>query len=214
MKTRLAVLSLFVCAFGAPGIIAQTWEFGGLGGGSFTRNKTVSGGALSGDLGMETGFAGGAYLGQSGSGHLGGEVRYLYEKSDLKIQSGGTKYTFGGHTHSIGYDLLWYFNTAESSVRPYVAIGGGVKQYAGTGAEVAVQPLGNLAVLTKTQEWKPMVDFGGGIRVAASKHVSFRVEVRDYLTPYPTKVLTPIPPAKADGWLQNLTLLVGIGFVF
>jgi len=214
MKTRLAVYSLSVCAFIAPNLFAQQWEFGGLGGGSFTKNQSVSGGALSGDIGMETGFAGGVYLGQSGSGHLGGEIRYLYEHNDLKLQSSGTKYTFGGHTHSIGYDLLWYFGSPKSSVRPYVAAGGGIKQYAGTGTEIAVQPLGNLAVLTKTQEWKPMVDFGGGIRFTAGKHMSFRVEVRDYLTPYPTKVLTPIPPAKVDGWLQNLTVLVGLGFVF
>ena len=59
-----------------------------------------------------------------------------------------------------------------------------------------------------------MVDFGGGIRFVAGKHVSFRVEFRDYMTPYPTKVLTPVPPAKADGWLQNLTFLIGVGLVF
>ena len=165
-------------------------------------------------MGMETGFAAGAYLGQTSNGHLGGEIRYLYEKNDLMVSSGGTKYTFGGNSQSIGYDLLWYFNGAKSKVRPYVAAGGGMKGYTGTGTERAVQPLGNLAVLTKTTEWKPMVDFGAGIRIMAGKHIALRLEARDYMTPYPTKVLTPVPPAKVSGWLQNFTFLVGIGFVF
>jgi hypothetical protein len=213
MRTRFVLLSLFVCVFAATQLSAQQWEFGGLGGGSFTKKQPVTSGSTSGDLGLNMGYGGGAYLGQSKEGRLGGEFRYLYQQHELALSSGGTSVAFAGRSHTFGYDLLFHLNKAKSPVRPFVALGGGLKGYQGTGTEHASQPLSTLAVLTKTTQWKPMVDFGAGIKFHAGKRLVFRVEARDYVTPFPTDVLTPVPPAQVSGWLHNIVFLFGVGLV-
>ena len=59
--------------------------------------------------------------------------------------------------------------TADSGIRPYVAIGGGMKHYRGTGEEQPFQPLSNIAILTKTNDTKGMVSVGGGVKVQLTR---------------------------------------------
>ena len=99
-------------------------------------------------------------------------------------------------------------------MRPFVAGGGGIKFFRGTGKERAYQPLSNLALLTKTQEVKGLISVGGGVKAVVSDHVLLRVEFRDYITPFPKEVITPSPGAKISGWLHDLVPMVGITFRF
>ena len=110
--------------------------------------------------------------------------------------------------------MLIHPREGRSKVQPFAAVGGGFKFYRGTGKEVAYQPLGSFGYLTKTQEWQPMISAGGGIRIALAAHVYLRTEFRDYITPFPKKVITPATGAKASGWLHDIVPLVGIGFTF
>jgi hypothetical protein len=194
--------------------LAQQWEVGGLGGGGFYLNNSVTGSRGSGNVGFKPGFSGGAFLGHNSTDRIGGEIRYLFQRNDMKVSSGGTDYTFGGMTHAIHYDVLIHTRSVDDVVRPFIAIGGGVKGYRGTGKEVAFQPLSNLAILTRTHQWQPMLSVGGGVKWAIGDRTMVRVEIRDYVTQIPTDVILPAPGAKFSGWIHSLTPLVGISYTY
>lgn len=206
---------LFVLAASAmaPAAIAQQWEFGVMGGGALNLNNSVTG-AATGDVGFKPGFSAGGWIGHNNLGRYGGEIRYLFQRQDMKVSSGGQQYTFGGQTHLVHYDFLIHANSGEDRVRPYVAIGGGFKGYRGTGTERAFQPLSNVAVLSRTSEWKPMLSFGAGVKWSISPALQLRVEVRDYVTPFPKDVILPGPGSKISGWVHDLTPLVGLSYLF
>jgi len=143
LYTTIAALSL------APAF-AQKYEFGVGGGGSFYQSKTITNARGNADAGFDNGWAATAYIGNNMYNHIGGELRYSYLHNDLKLSSGSATATFGGEAHAIHYDFLIHATPVKSTVRPYVAAGGGIKYYRGTGTEVQVQPMGNIALLTKT----------------------------------------------------------------
>jgi hypothetical protein len=213
MPIRYLFTVAVLLTFASAGF-AQKWEFGGAGGGAFYRNLSVTSDKGEGEAGFADGFAAGVFLGQNMYSHLGGEIRYTFERNDLQVSSGSTKFNFGGRAHALHYDFLLHATRLGSRVRPFVAAGGGVKIYEGTGKESSSQPLSSLAIPTKTRELKPLISIGGGIKFAISKHVNFRIEVRDYLTQFPTVVVTPAPNAKISGWLHNLVPMAGLSIVF
>lgn len=207
----LVLTGIFMFAGSAA---AQRWEFGAGAAGTFYTSKDVSASSLKGSAGFDNGWGATAWLGNDKGKYIGGEIRYMYQNNSLKLESGGTKYTFGGRSNSIHYDFLLHAAPRGSKVRPFVAFGAGFRGYEGNGKEVAVQPLASLAFLTKTTEWVPLVSLGGGIKFQPSKHLSFRAEFRDYLTPVPTRVITPAAGAKLDGWINNFVAMFGVSFLF
>ena len=193
---------------------AQKWELGGLAGGGFYSNASVTSPAGSGDAGFKSGPVFGGYIGSNIYRYLGGELRYEMRPADLKLTSGGTEATFAGQAHAIHYDFLVHATPAGSRVRPYVSAGGGVKIYRGTGKETATQPLSRLALLTKTQEVKGLGSVGVGVKVHASRAFLFRIEVRDFITPFPRQVIAPAPGAKITGLLHDVVFMGGIAATF
>jgi len=210
MKTfyTLAVLLLAVPVY------AQRYEFGLFGGGSFSSKSKVERSGGSADAGFKTGFGAGLSLGQNMYDKVGGEFRYTYLRNDLELSSGGQKATFGGEAHTAHYDFLLHTAKFGAKVRPYVAFGGGIKYFRGTGQENAVQPLSSFALLTKTSEVKPLVSFGGGIKFAISRRVQFRVDVHDFYTAVPTKLIAPATGASLSGWIHNIVPTAGFVFTF
>src|ERR1700731_1138151 len=200
---------LFVCAASA---MAQSWEAGGGVGGSFYTSQDVTSAAGSASAKIQTGVSGGAWLGNNFRGHWSGEVRYEYATGGLSLSSGGTTATFGAHSQQFHYDVMWHAAPAESRVRPFVAVGAGVKLYQGVGMQMVYQPLSNFALLTQQQDLAPMISAGGGIKFLSSPHVQLRVDVHDYLTPFPKNVIPPNAGAKVSGWLQDFVPMVGISF--
>jgi hypothetical protein len=130
----------------------------------------------------------------------------------MRIASGGTEYAFGGHTHSIHYDFLLFTNDKEASVRPYIAVGGGIRAFQGTGTEVVAQPLGTFALLTKTTDARPMISLGAGVKWSPSAKMSMRIEFRDYLTPFPKGVIAPNVNSQVGGWVHDFVPMVGVLF--
>ncbi len=191
----------------------QQWEVGVMGGGAFYLNNSVTASNASGSAGFRPGLSVGGWLGHTKGGRYGGEVRYLFQKNDLKVSSAGQSHTFGGQSHMMHYDFLIHMKTSEDKVRPFFAVGGGIKGYRGTGTERAFQPLSNLAILTKTAEWQPMVSLGAGLKWQLSARMLLRVEVRDFLTPFPRSVILPSPGAKISGLVHDITPLVGISYL-
>lgn len=193
-------------------VSAQNWEVGGGVGGSFYTSQDVAAPAGSASAKIQTGLAAGAWVGNNFKGHWSGEVRYEFTTGNLALSSGGTTATFGAHTQQFHYDVMWHATPAESRVRPYVAVGAGIKLYQGIGMQTVYQPLSNFALLTQQQDLTPLLSAGGGVKFLISPHVQLRLDVRDYLTPFPKNVITPNAGAKVGGWLQEFVPMVGISY--
>jgi hypothetical protein len=212
--SRCAASVGLLLGMGLPACWAQRSEFGVLGGGGFYNSASVTSPAGSGDVGFKNSFAAGAYFGSNMYKYVGGELRYEYLPGDLKVSSGGTEATFSGDAHAIHYDFLFHFASTEAKVRPFVAGGGGVKVYRGTSAATVTQPLQRLALLTNTYETKGLGSVGAGIKAAAGRRVLVRLEVHDFITAFPRKVIAEAPGAKISGILHDIVLMGGIALTF
>jgi hypothetical protein len=189
---------------------AQTLEIGVLGGGGFLPGVPVVGATSSVSAGFQSGPAVGAVFSQNMYSHLSGEISYFYEQGNLQLSSGSQSATFSGHAHVLEYEILYHLHPRNARVRPYFAVGGGMKIFEGTGAEAAYQPLMQYAYLTQTRELKPMLTFGGGIRVALRGRMAVRFDLRDQLTTFPTNVISPAPGMAISGWLHDFVPTFGL----
>jgi hypothetical protein len=156
----------------------------------------------------------GASLVQHYYDHMSGEIRWAFQRSDLRLTSGGTVEKFRGSSHAFHYDWHFYASPREAPLRLFLAAGAGFKQYRGTGVEHAYQPLSQFALLTRTTEWKPLISVGGGVRVRLSERWSLTGELRDYLTPFPRQVIVPLGRASLGRWLHDFVPTLGIGVRF
>jgi hypothetical protein len=198
----------------APAAMAQKWELGAGVGGSTYLSHDVKNGSATAQGGIETNVAASVWLDENSQGRWGGEARYDYERGDLKLTSGNTKAVFGSESHAMHYDFLVQSGSRESRARVFVAGGGGVKIYRGTGAEQQLQPLDQFALLTKTTDLRALVSVGAGLKWQLSHAVGLRVEVHDYMTPFPKEVITPNLNSSVSGWLHNLVPMGGISYTF
>ena len=214
----LWLLLLFAVALGAG---AQQRECGILGGGGFLRGASmegtpasVTGTPASVTAGFSRGLAAGVLIGHDLYSHWSGEIRYLFEERGARLRSGGITAGFGGQAHVLHYDLVLHARPRQDRVRPYVAVGGGIKIFRGTGAEVAYRPLMEYAYLTRTQELKPMLTLGGGVRFRLGGRMMGRVDFRDQLTRFPQRIIAPAPGMTLGGWLHDFVPTVGLSWMF
>jgi hypothetical protein len=141
--------------------------------------------------------------------HLRGEFRYLLGMNDPKLYD-GVSARLNGETHAFVYDFLVYGAGKEAPVRPFLAAGAGGKWFRGTGPEIAFQPGSNIAVLSHTSQWEPVISFGGGLKFAIGKWAIFRMDFRDHTSPLPRNVIAPMPPTgRTSGWLHDFVVLAG-----
>jgi outer membrane protein W len=213
MKHFLSLMSLAI-AVATPAAFAQKWEVGFGAGGSFLTSETITSPAGNADATRNPGWAASAWLDNNiGSGLFGGELRYDHEMGDLKLSSGGTSTTFASQSNAVHYDFLFNFTSSESAVRPFVAAGGGVKWYSGTGTEQPFQPLSNIAVFSDVRDLRAMASVGAGVKFNIAKSTTLRLEVHDYMTPFPSKLIAPVG-GSVGGWLQDIVVSAGISFSF
>lgn len=208
------VRMLVVCASLASAALAQKWEFGAGVGGGFTPSVDVANGSSSVASKIATNVVGAVWLGNNGSGHWGGEMRFEYQMGDLQLTGGGSSATFSGRSQTAHYDILYHFSSSEAAVRPFISFGGGVRFFQGTGTEQAFQPLENFALLTKDTQITGMGAVGAGLKVKLAPRLQLRVEVHDFITPYPDKVITPNAGSKAGSILQDIVPMAGISYLF
>ncbi len=216
MTKTIPLLSILLTVLAVtPSVLAQqNFEAGGLAVISAYRDAdVVRSGATIGGVGFRPGPAGGLYFSQTMADRLGGEIRFIYAHNDLRVRSGGADADFAAKSYILNYDLLYYFAPRDAKVRPFVAGGGGMKVYQGTGAEVAFQPLSNVAMLTRTNETKGMLDFGAGLKVQLSSNAVLRVEVRDYVTEVPRQFATGVGTT-FQGLMHHWAPAIGIGWTF
>ncbi len=212
MKILLGIFTLLLPLSGL--LLAQDWEVGASAGYGLYRDATVSGPTASGQTGFAPGIAFGGVLGNNISRLIGGEVRYTYRGDDLRVTSGSTKATAKAQSHSLHYDVLIHTTSREATVRPFFALGAGIKYFRGTGPEPAFQPLSNLVVLTHTNQTEPLLSAGAGIKVRVSKKAMLRFDFRDYATPTPDKLLATPRATTIKGWMHDFVFLVGVSSAF
>jgi hypothetical protein len=200
----------------ASGCAAQErqWEVGAAAGFGIMRNATISNLSGSASAGVDDRFAAGVVFGQDLYQHLSGEVRYTFRDDDLVLKSGGSKVNMDGESHLVQYDMLFHATGKSSRIRPYAAAGGGIRWFLGTGHEYVNQPLGNFALLTKTDEVKPLLSVGGGVRVRVGGRMDIRLDFRDYISPFPQRLFATAPGARIHGWLNDLVPFAGVSWLF
>ena len=199
-----------------PLCIAQgrEWELGGVVGFGIVRNATISNPSGSVAAGIDNRFAAGVVIGQDLYQHWGGEVMYTFRDDDLVLKSGSQKVNMDAESHLIHYDMLFYPLRRSSRFRPYAAAGAGIRWFTATGHEYVNQPLGDFALLTRTDEVKPLISVGGGLKFRLSRHTDIRLDVRDYISPFPEQLFVPAPGARIHGWLNDFVPRAGFSFVF
>lgn len=211
---RLArILVVCACAAALPAAWGQKWEVGGAVGGGFYTSDDISSPSGTASAKIGANLAGSFWLGNSGRGKWGGELRYDYEMGDLELNQNSTHASFAGRSQAVHYDLLWQPAGSEAVIQPFVAFGAGIKIYQGTGTQVVYQPLSNIALLTQAQDLVAMASVGGGIKVKIAPRVSLRLDIHDFLTPFPKQVITPVT-GKSPGWLQDFVPMAGLAFTF
>lgn len=212
MKTiQLSVLLLTAAGTTCFG---QQWEFGGGAGGSFLPGVGVSSPVGSATAGFQSGFSAGGFISQNLYRHISGELRYGFQQSNLKLQSGSSQATFSGVAHVVHYDVIYHTNRKGSRTQYFAAVGGGMKLFRGTGKEAAYQPLSQFGYFTKTQTIKPMLSVGAGVRYALSPKVYLRTEFRDYVTMFPKQIITPAPGTKYGRMLHDFVPMVTVSYEY
>jgi hypothetical protein len=184
----------------------------GVGGGFYTSQDVTHTDGTSAIAKIETNVALSGWLAHNNHPRWGGELRYSYQRGDYSLERGGEKATFDGDTHAVHYDFLWHGADRDASVRPYLAFGGGIKVYRGTGSPVEVRPLERYALLSPTQEIKGMVSAGAGMKVKLSDRWQMRLDVHSYMTPFPKEVITPNPPSSVGGWIFDIVPMFGLSY--
>jgi len=207
-KSLLLLVTIVLPAY------AQQREAGILGGGGFVNRAVVGGTATAVTASFSPGPAVGILIGHDLYSHWSGEIRYLFEVRDARLRSTGTAAGFATQAHVLDYDLVLHARPRQNRVRPYAAVGGGIKIFRGTGAEVAYRPLMEYAYLTRTQELQPMLTIGGGVKFRLGGRMMARLDFRDQITRFPHKVIQPAPGMTLNGWLHDLVPTMGLSWVF
>src|ERR1700730_4438878 len=96
---RAIGLTILLSAAAGTTCFAQQWEFGGVAGAGFLNTVGVTAPAGSATAGFQAGPAFGAFLGYNSYRHVGGELRYGYLPSNLKLSGNGGEATFSGVSH-------------------------------------------------------------------------------------------------------------------
>ncbi len=195
-------VSLTVCA-------AQENEIGGAGGFGFYHDATITNTAGTARAGFGPRFAIGVVLGHSLPHHFGIEARYTFQDGDSELRSGSVEANLDAHAQSALGEFLWYPSKTKAKWRPFGAAGGGIKVYQATEPPAGPRPLANFATLVDGSPARPLITIGGGIEYLASEHWLFRADIRDYATPFPTKLFTLAPAASLKGWLHDFVPMIG-----
>jgi hypothetical protein len=205
----LAVTIQLVCQ-------AQPWELGAIGGYGWYHDSSIINGLGSAQAGIPPRAAFGVTLTENMYDYVGGEIRYLFRFGGPELRSSGIEANLDGHTNLVTYDFLFYTSSKESSIRPYIAAGAGIKVYTGLGSRFLDlnQPLANLALLRPVNQVEPAISVGGGMKFRMPKRTQLRVDFRAYMTPLPDQLFRPIGPSVIHGWLYDFVPLGGISYVF
>jgi hypothetical protein len=194
--------------------LAQEWEIGGLAGFAWYRNATISNSAGSVEAGFTPKFAMGVVFGENIHKYIGGEVRWMLIFGEPLLRMDGIRANATGYTNVVNYDLLIHTAREGAKMRPFLAVGAGVKVYSETGGINLTQPLLGFAVLRRVNQTEPLISVGGGLKYMVHRHVQFRADFRTYMTPTPDELFRPALASRVHGWLYNFVPTAGLSYLF
>jgi hypothetical protein len=208
----LRFLPLFLCV---SACFAQPqYEVGATIGYGWYRGVRINAPGAEAEAGIRNRFVAGAVFGEDLYEHFSGEIHYLYHDGDPYLSAGAIRTNVQGQSHTFNYDLLIHFHDRESRFRPYVAFGGGAKYYRVSGAEPNPQLLPGIAKLTHASEWRPLVDWGAGVKYLVREHLILRGDFRDFVTQFPKHIFTAVPGGTDRGLFQQFTPTFGVSYWF
>lgn len=194
---------------------AQNWEIGGSVGYGAYRSGTVFGGnGQTATAQVLNRFTAGAVVGEQTSEYISGELRWTYQDGHVVLTSRAVREEIVAQSHALTYDVLFHLKARDRRLRPFIAAGGGVKGYIANGPPPLQNPLSGVASLVARDEWKPVLDIGGGIKYRAAKNVLLRLDFRDYISTFPKRQIVPAPNSTARGIFQQFTPMFGVSYMF
>ena len=210
---RSAILSLVLLLPAIPAA-AEQWELGATAGYGVYRNGSITANAGTATAGIQNRFTVGAFVTDHMYEHLSGEVRYSYQDGGPFLSGAKGKINAQGKSHTFHYDMLFHFKDRAQRFRPYVAVGTGVKLFVVNGPVPVSQPLSQIGILASRDQARLVISGGAGISYQLRKHIVLRADFRDYITPFPKKILAPAAGATARGIFHQFTPSFGIGYSF
>lgn len=205
-----AWLLMFTAVLAGARARGQNWEAGAAIGFGFYHDTSLSSAAEAGRAGFGPRFALGAVVGRRLGRHFSVEGRYTFQDGDPEIVSGSTRASLDGDASSLLGEAVYSPRRREARVQPFVAAGAGIKWYRGTGTPAAVEPLAELATLHRATEGGGLVTYGGGVRFRVTERWWVRLDLRDYSTPFPTRVMMPATGVRLGGWLHDFVPMLGL----
>jgi hypothetical protein len=194
--------------------LAQEWEVAALGGFAWNNNASIVNPTGTAQVGMENRVAFGASFTQNKYRHVSGEIRYMFLAGDPLLRFQGIEAKTSGYANLVHYDLLFHPRLTEERFRPYVAAGGGVKVYSGTGRSFFEQPLLNFALLRPVNQAEPLISLGGGIKYRVKRHVQLQLDFRTYLSPTPDSLFRANLVSRIQGWIFDFVPTLGVSYTF
>jgi hypothetical protein len=201
-------------SFSSASFAQHDWEVGAMAGGGWYRNSSVSNPIGSASAGYNSNFAFGGLLGEDLYKYIGGEIRYMFVVGDPVLKFHGATARTSGYTNVVHYDVIIHTASRESDIRPFFALGAGVKVYSAPNLADPAQPLLNFAVLRHVNQTEALISAGGGVKYRLSHDVQLRVDFRAYMTPAPNVLFTPVHPSTINGWIYHFVPTVGVSYLF
>lgn len=204
-KCMLAWLVLSTSA-----LFAQSGELWFSGGASLLAPKNIGSPSPDGDqsdIRLGDGFRFGFRYDLNSAGHIGHEIQYAYNRTDLTDNTGailGDAGSAGVAIHQAGYNVLYYLHETREAlkVRPFLTAGVHFSDFVlpGSGG-----PQGSSV--------KFGGNFGGGVKVRLSPLFAFRADVREYMTGKPSWDQLAVTHS-GIGLLFQTELSAGFGVIF
>ncbi len=198
-----------VCFIVCGPLGAADWQATGAAGFGVYRYLTYQNPAGTAQAGIGSRYALDGAVGRAFGRHFAIEGAWTFQDGDFEIASGSQKTAFDANTHAVHGDLLYYFRRRSARLRPYAAVGAGVKMYHGIEA-VRPRPLAQFGSFADGIDARALIAFGGGVEWSIAHHWALRLDVRDFATPFPTSVIIPAAGSNLSGWLHDLVATVGI----
>ena len=194
--------------------MAGDFEIGAAGGFGCYQDATITNASGSAQAGFGPRFVLGAVAGWNWGRLFAVEGRYTFQDGDAALRSQGREANLDGDAQSGLAELVFSPQARTSRLRFFGALGGGVKLYQAGPMSTGTQPLTDFATLQKTSQAEPLITYGAGVKYALSEHWLVRLEFREYTNPFPTRVITPAPGARLNGWLHDIVPTLGISRTF
>lgn len=191
--------------------LGQGWEVGVAGGYGIYRGGSVFAPAGKLQAGVRNRFAVSAFLAESRE-WIAGEFRYTYQDGDPFLSAGVVRTNLQGQSHAFHFDLLVFLASSVKRIRPYAAAGIGAKLYEVTGPENPEAPLQTVARLRSHDQTTFLAVGGAGLRIRLGRGLALRLDFRDYVTPFPKRLIEPAPLATGRGIFHQFTPLVGLSY--